>query len=408
MRPELVRFSDGAELAAALEELGCDPGGFPYFEGKREVYPLRFRGVDTRAANALKQEMLSRGGDVAVHRHAIDRGVPTTDCILFGTPKQLRLLVEKLAALPYWGLDAVRRELEAALEALGKRRWILPLPRGRSLVLGERTRVMGILNLTADSFFASSRVAAEHCRERARAMVVAGADLLDLGAESTRPGAEAQSAEEEMARLVPALQSIREELPDIPLSVDTTKASVARACVEAGADLVNDISGLGFDPELPAAVADLGVPLVLMHIQGVPRTMQEAPRYASLPGDLGAFFEDRLARAEAAGISRDRIILDPGLGFGKTAAHNLELLKHLEYFRPWGRPLLVGHSRKSTLGRVLDLPDPGDRLEGTLAVTALCAWQGVEIVRVHDVRENVRVVRTVEAVKHPERWIEDR
>ena len=119
MRPELVRFSDGAELAAALEELGCDPGGFPYFEGKREVYPLRFRGVDTRAANALKQEMLSRGGDVAVHRHAIDRGVATTDCIVFGTAKELRLLAEKLAAMPYWGLDGVRRELVATLEALG-------------------------------------------------------------------------------------------------------------------------------------------------------------------------------------------------------------------------------------------------------------------------------------------------
>ena len=405
MRPELVRFSDGEELRRALEELGCDPGGFPYFEGKREIYPLRFRGVDSRAANALKQEMLSRGGDVAVHRHAIDRGVATTDCIVFGTAKELRLLAEKLAAMPYWGLDGVRRELVAALEALKKRRWTLPLPRGRSLGLGERTLVMGILNLTEDSFFAGSRVADDRCLlERARAMAEGGADLLDLGAESTRPGAEAKTAEEEIARLVPALRALREVLPDMPLSMDTTKASVARSCVEAGADMVNDISGLGFDGDMASTVAELGVPLVLMHIQGVPRTMQEAPHYASLPGDLGSFFEERLARAEGAGLPRDRIILDPGLGFGKTPAHNLELLKHLEYFRPWGLPLLVGHSRKSTLGRVLGLPDPGERLEATLAVTALCAWQGVEIVRVHDVRENVRVVRTVEAVKHPERW----
>lgn len=404
MRPELVRFKHGVELRQALEELGCDPGGVPYLDAKREILPLRLRSIDTRAANALKQEMLSRGGDVAVHRHAIDRGVATTDCILFGTRKQFRCLVEKLAAMPYWGLDVVRRDLLLAMEALGEKRWTLRLPRERCLVLGERTLVMGILNLTEDSFFSESRVSRTSCVERALAMVEAGADLLDLGAESTRPGAESVSAEEEITRLVPALELLRKVLPEFPISVDTTKAVVARAAVDAGADVVNDISGLGFDPALPAVVAELGVPLVIMHIQGVPRTMQEAPQYGSLAGDMMAFFEERLARAETAGISRNQIILDPGLGFGKTGAHNLEILNHLEYFRPLGLPLLVGHSRKSTLGKVLDLPDPADRLEATLAVTALCAWQGVDIVRVHDVLENVRAVRTIEAVRHPDRW----
>lgn len=401
----LHRFLTTEELARTLDEMGCDSRCLPYFDDRRQTFCLRVPNVDTRAANALKQEMLSRGGDVAVHKHAIDREVDRCDCLLFGTAKQMRHLAEKLAVMPYWGLDWVREELEKALANLNRKRHTLKLPRGRTLELTEATRLMAIINLTPDSFYGGSRSnSLEDCLERAANMVEEGADILDLGAESTRPGAEPVDAETEMGRLVPAIRKIREAFPQIPLSVDTTKADVARACIDAGADIVNDISGLGFDPEMPRVLAEMGVPLVLMHIKGVPRTMQKDPTYESLPGDICRFFEERLAMAEEAGIERGQIVLDPGLGFGKTAAHNLELLKHLEFFRTLGLPLLIGHSRKSTFGKVLGLSDPADRLEGTLAVTALCAWQGVEIVRVHDVKANRRVLDTIEAVKHPERF----
>lgn len=401
----LHRFLTTEELARTLDDMGCDGRCLPYFDDRRQTLCLRVPDVDTRAANALKQEMLSRGGDVAVHKHAIDREVDRCDCLLFGTAKQIRHLEEKLAVMPYWGLDKVREELAQALANLGRKRHTLKLPRGRTLELTDATKLMAILNLTPDSFYCGSRIGStEDCLQRAAVMVKEGADILDLGAESTRPGAEPVDAQDETSRLVPAIRAIRESFPDIPISVDTTKADVAEDCIEAGADIINDISGLGFDPGMPRVLAETGAPLVLMHIKGIPRTMQKAPDYESLPGDICRFFEERLELAERTGISRSQVILDPGLGFGKTAAHNLELLKHLEFFRTLGLPLLIGHSRKSTLGKILELSDPAERLEGTLAVTALCAWQGVEIVRVHDVRANRRVLDTIEAVKHPERF----
>ena len=399
-----IRFVDERELSGALEALGADPRCHSFFHRKRETLCLQCLRVDTRAANALKQELLARGGDAAVHAHAIDRGVGESSVLLFGTLSQLRSLEDKLAAMPYWGLDALRRKLTEALSGLGRRRWSLPLPGGRTLPLGDRTRIMGILNLTPDSFHQESRLdSPDSCLARGEAMLVQGADVLDLGGESTRPGAAAVDPEEEIRRVTPAVRALRSRFPEAVLSVDTTKASVARACLEEGADLINDISGLTFDPDLASTVARGGAALVLMHIQGVPRTMQQAPHYENLLGEVAAFFGEQMARAAQAGLEPERVVLDPGFGFGKTAEHNLELLRHLEAFRPLGRPLLVGASRKSTLGTVLGQPDPADRLEATLAVTSLCAWQGVSLVRVHDVAENVRAARMVDAVRGVER-----
>ena len=395
-----IRFVDDGELFRALEALGADPRCHGFFQRKRETLCLQCRSVDTRAANALKQELLARGGDAAVHAHAIDRGVPTSDVLLFGTPSQLRHLAEKLAAMPYWGLEDLRGELLGALEGLRTRTWSLPLPGGRHLPLGDRTRIMGILNATPDSFYSGSRLEGpEACLARGETLLEQGADLLDLGGESTRPGAPEVPEEEELRRVLPALRALRARFPQAVLSVDTSKASVAGPCLAEGADLINDISGLTFHPELAEAVARAGASLVLMHLKGIPRTMQESPRYENLLGEVAAFLQDRMDLAETRGLSRDRIVLDPGFGFGKSADHNLELLRHLEALRPLGRPLLVGASRKSTLGSVLGETDPAERLEATLAVTALCAWQEVALVRVHDVRENLRAARMIDAVR---------
>ena len=394
------RFNSTEELKNTLEEMGCDMGALPYFDDRRQVTALRIAEVDTRAANALKQEMLSRGGDVAVHRHAIDRGVERCDCLIFGTKKQLRHLTEKLSAMAYWGLPEVKQEIEGAMAGLNRKRHTLNLPGGRALELGKKTKLMAIVNLTEDSFFPGSRSSSTDCLKKVEAMIDQGADILDLGAESTRPGSNPVDRATEISRLVPAIEAIRREYPAIPISVDTTKSSVAKACLDSGADIINDISGLGFDQELPTTVAKAGAPLVIMHIKGVPRTMQESPHYDCLPGEICRYFEERIDLAVQAGVPRDQIVLDPGIGFGKTAEHNLTLLGHNEFFRSLGLPILIGHSRKSVFGAVLGESDPSNRLEATLAATALCVWQDVEIVRVHDVRENRQAIDTIWALKN--------
>lgn len=391
---------DEKGLLAEIDRIGADRRSFPFFAAKGGILLLAAKRLDVRAANALKQEMLSRGGDIIVHKRTIDCGVTHTDALLMGTPGQFARLIEKLGSMPYWGLDEFKRALDTALRNAKRHSWEIPLPGGRFLSLGGRTRIMGIVNVTGDSFFSGSRrLNPEDAVKKALDLFEEGADLVDIGGESTRPGAPDVPPEEEMTRVVPVISEIRRLKPDCILSVDTRKASVARAAVDAGADIVNDVSGLRFDPEMPPTLSRLRVPVVLMHSRKTPGTMQESPAYSHVVSEVWEELEQVLENAVLAGIDRETLILDPGLGFAKDASHNLSLLKHLNAFRTLGRPLLVGHSRKSTIGQVLSLPSPSDRLEGTLAITALCAWQGVPIVRVHDVKENCRVAGMIEAIR---------
>jgi len=262
---------------------------------------------------------------------------------------------------------------------------------------GERTYVMGILNVTPDSFSGDGLLAGPGAEDpveaavaRARRMVADGADILDVGGESTRPGHVAVSADEERARVVPVIAAIRAALPDTPLSVDTTKAAIAEVALAAGADLINDVWGVGDDDTLARLAADHGIPLVVMH-------NRVEPVYRTFMPELIADLQRALDRAARLGVPWDDLIVDPGFGFGKTADHNLELLRDLEALRMLGRPILLGTSRKSTLGRVLDLPAE-QRLEATLATTALGIAAGTDIVRVHDVEANVRAARMTDAV----------
>jgi dihydropteroate synthase len=252
--------------------------------------------------------------------------------------------------------------------------------------------VMGILNVTPDSFHDGGRyVDPARALERASLMVDAGADWIDVGGESTRPGAPPVDAEQERARVVPVIHALRRAHPQLPISVDTTKASVARAAIEAGASAVNDVSALA-DPELVGVVAGAGCGLMLMHMQGTPGTMQRAPHYDDVVAEVR---DHLLARAELAvqgGVGKDLIMIDPGIGFGKTLQHNLALLRALPSFVATGLPVLLGASRKSFIGQVLELPDTADRLEGSLAVASLAAWMGVAMLRVHDVQATRRAV----------------
>lgn len=267
---------------------------------------------------------------------------------------------------------------------------------------GERTFVMGIINATPDSF-SGDGLLAERDRgglpgrdpvldavETARRMVADGADILDIGGESTRPGHEPVSGEEERRRVVPIVAAVREALPGVPISIDTTKPDVAEAALDVGANLINDVWGVGSDDSLPRLAAVRGVPLVVMHNRA-------EPRYDDLMAEIVADLRAALDRAAVFGIPRHNLIVDPGFGFGKTAEQNLRLVRDLSALRALGRPILLGTSRKSTLGRVLDL-GPDERLEATLATTAIAIAAGVDVVRVHDVAPNVRAARIGDAI----------
>jgi len=284
----------------------------------------------------------------------------------------------------------------------------MPVLRLRRLDLawGARTYVMGILNMTPDSF-SGDGVGGDVGRavERAAEMVKDGADILDVGGESTRPGAPPVAEAEELDRVIPVIEAVRARL-DVPISVDTSKAAVAAAAIDAGADLVNDVWGLRADPDLAALVAARGVPVVLMHNRSTPSNVAVADRlgghyvgvaYGDLVEDVKRELMSSVGLARAAGVADERIILDPGIGFGKTPAQNLELLDRTGEIRALGFPVLVGPSRKSFIGLALDLP-PEDRVEGTAATVAVAIARGADVVRVHDVRQMARVARMTDAV----------
>ncbi len=259
-----------------------------------------------------------------------------------------------------------------------------------------KTLIMGVLNVTPDSFYGPSRVdSAEAACERARAMVRDGADILDIGGESTRPGSEPLSAEEEIRRVVPIFEALAGS--GFRLSIDTYHAETARRALALGATMVNDITGLRGDPAMAGVVAESGAECVIMHMQGTPGTMQAAPEYGDVIDDICSFFEERLEFACKAGIIESRLWLDPGFGFGKSVGHNLVILRRLGEFKRFGRPVLIGTSNKSTIGAVLDVP-PEDRLEGTAATVAMAIAQGADAVRVHDVRAMARVARMCDAI----------
>ena len=264
----------------------------------------------------------------------------------------------------------------------------------------RETLVMGIVNVTPDSFsdggkFFSPEVAISHASK----LIMQGADIIDIGGESTRPGAKLVSESEELKRVIPVIEKIRIDNPTILISIDTTKASVAKHAVEAGADIINDVSGLSFDNNMAGIVESLNVPVVIMHMKGNPQNMQLNPKYKDIVNEIIDFFKIKIKIAIQSGINRSMIILDPGIGFGKTVDHNFELLSRLNEFNVLELPIMIGPSRKSFIGITLDLP-PEDRVEGTAAAVSAGIMNGASIVRVHDVKSMKRVVKIIEKIRN--------
>jgi len=281
------------------------------------------------------------------------------------------------------------------MEAIPGMIWRTP---SRTFDLAERALIMGIVNVTPDSFSDGGlHAGAGEAVSHALQLISEGADIIDVGGESTRPGAEPVSAEEEMARVLPVIRQLR-QLTDAAISVDTMKASVAEAAMEAGADIINDVSGLHFDPDMAAVAARTRAGLVIMHMQGTPRTMQIRPGYGDVLAEVAAALRESMELARSAGVSAESIVLDPGIGFGKRLEDNLAILRSPGSFAVEGRPVLLGASRKSFLGQLTGAADPAGRDWPTVALTSLAREAGVRIFRVHAVRANAEALRMTEAI----------
>jgi dihydropteroate synthase len=268
----------------------------------------------------------------------------------------------------------------------------------RVFVWGQRTYLMGVLNVTPDSFSDGGNFnTLDAALKQAQEMAAEGADLIDIGGQSTRPGAKEISLAEELERVIPVVEQLHRQL-SIPISVDTTRAAVAEAAVAAGASIINDISAGTFDPQMLSVVAKLGIPIVLMHVRGTPQTMQKLTNYQDLIGEIYQFLASRVQAAIAAGINRHQIAIDPGIGFAKTGEQNLEILRRLPIFRTLGCPILVGPSRKSFIGKILDRSEPKERVWGTAAACSAAIAGSADILRVHDIPEMRDVCQVADAI----------
>ncbi|KMT20893.1 dihydropteroate synthase [Clostridium cylindrosporum] len=265
----------------------------------------------------------------------------------------------------------------------------------------DNMKIMGILNATHNSFYEESRVSSlSSAVEKAKEMIANGADILDIGGESTKPGSDPVDVDEEIQRVVPLIKEIRKVNKDVLISVDTYRAKTAEEAIKAGADIINDISGLTFDDRMADVVRDYDVPVIIMHIKGTPKDMQQNPQYDDVVKEMKEFFRDRIDYAISKGIKEDKIMLDPGIGFGKLYEHNIEAMKKIEEFYEFDMPILLAVSRKTTIGVALGNLPPEERLEGTMAITCYAALKGIEMIRVHDVLENYRAARMAEVLRN--------
>ena len=383
-------------LSDAIASVGANAASLPIFANKAEILPYKLLQARTPAANILKQEMLAAGGDAVVPAGCILNDAKYADVLLLGTRKHYNILLRKLASMPYFGLPKIAEELRTALQ---------PAPPYTTLADGRRLTykqmcVMGILNITPDSFYAGSRVDLQEVVERAGRMLAEGAGILDIGGESTRPGSDSVDAEEERRRVMPVIAELRRAYPQAVLSVDTYRAATAALALAAGADIINDISAMEADPQMLEVAVSNKAPIILMHMRGTPKNMQQSCVYEDVVQEVAVYLAQRAQLLRDRGVGADKIILDPGIGFAKTVEQNLLLMRDLHTLTSFGYPVLLAASRKSTIGAVLGGVPPEERLEGTIATSLQAVYAGAQLVRVHDVKENVRAIRLLEAIKN--------
>jgi dihydropteroate synthase len=394
--PRCLELQTSEQAERELRRIGVDICGIGEMVPKMRTLCIHLPQLECRQANILKQEMLSVGGDAAVARGTVACSIDRTDCVLIGTAKQLARLCKKLRAQPF-ALPELAEELDKLLAQSATRpsKW----KTSRRLFSLQRPLIMGILNVTPDSFSDGGYcINLEQAVEKALQMEAEGADIIDIGGESTRPGAAPVSSDEELRRVIPVVERLAGTLK-CAMSVDTWKSEVANAVLSAGAEIINDISGFNFDPRMAAVAAASGSGVVLMHTRGKPDNMQQDTSYRDMMAEISAGLQSSLVKARTAGVSDDCIAIDPGIGFGKDAAGNLELVRRLAELSCFGLPILIGPSRKSFIGTVLGRDRTDDRLFGTAAAVALSVSHGASVLRVHDVRAMRDVADMAYAVK---------
>jgi dihydropteroate synthase len=393
-----LEIKSRAEGISEFKKIGATASGQRIMAEKLFPIALKVRGLKPAAANILKQEMLARGGDVVTSREILVSDSGKTDVIIEGTFKRLKNLIQKLKMQPF-GLSELSRDLNSFLEGYKASGWSR-----RKYSIGNKRfgngpppLVMGILNATPDSFYDGGRYndyesAARHIDE----MIKEGADIIDVGGMSSRPGSKPAGTGEEISRTIPLVKNIYKNY-DTLISIDTYRSEVAAEAVSAGAHMINDISALSMDREMASVAASSGVSVVLMHMQGTPENMQDDPHYDNVIDEIYEYLHQRASHAIGSGISPDKIIIDPGIGFGKTMDHNIAILNKIKEFSFMGYPVLVGASRKSFIGKLLGLPGD-ERLEGSIAAAVWSVINGASILRVHDVGETVRALKIINSI----------
>jgi dihydropteroate synthase len=399
----ILELPDPKNIKQIMQAIGVDPYGIEIMCPKAVTYLVKLNSISNITANILKQQMLSLGADVAVARDALTGKLKKTDCLLMANLSQYSRLTQKLKKQPF-GLENIASDLSKTLANYQRESFILDLGRYK-LNLGRRTYIMGVVNLTPDSFsgdglcgkwqMANGKWKLKKIIEYGEKLVEEGADIIDMGGESSRPGAKPVSLKEELNRTIPVLKSLSKKIK-VPISIDTHKPEVAKAALDNGALIVNDITGLR-NPEMLKLISRYKAGVVIMHMKGEPSTMQKNPEYVSLIDEIIKYLADAVSRAQAVGIDKEKIIIDPGIGFGKLLRHNLEILKRLKDFKVLGRPILVGPSRKSFIGKILN-EEPQRRTIGTVSACVLAAKLGAKILRVHDVREVKQALKVFDAL----------
>lgn len=376
-----------------LDRIGVDKKSFPIFLNKADYLILKFDHLSCAQTHILKQTALICGADLAIPKTAYQGGKKKKfAAIFFANLREIEKIEKRLNEQPW--MEPIRKELKQIL--VEKQPDVLKI--GNKRISFNRTYVMGVINITPDSFYSGSRYTMKTTLEKVvREMEEEGADFIDIGAESTRPGADQIDEKEEIERLKLILPRLV-KISDIPISVDTQKAIVASFAIDHGADIINDISGLGFDKRMAKVIAKNDVCLVIMHMKGTPKTMQINPAFDDLMGEIHGYLEKKIEFATQSGIKRERIIIDPGLGFGKRLEDNYEIIRRLGELTTFKRPILVGHSRKSFIGNPFNLT-PEQRLEGTLGVETLLIKNGASILRVHDVLEAKKVALLIDRIE---------
>lgn len=396
----LIKLSQDMVLET-IKKIGAHKDSWPIFQAKSEILPVKLTEVRTPAANIIKQELLAVGGDAVTPLAAITGSEKYCDIMLMGTRKHYTVLLRKLQLMNYFGIPKIAEELTYFL---GNSPVRTVLADGRELSY-EHVQVMGIINATPDSFYSGSRVSDKDSVDVAAAlskageMLAAGATILDIGGESTRSGSAPITVAEEINRVVPVIKAIHSQYPEAIISIDTYHAQTAREALAAGAHIINDVTAMEGDPEMLQVVVESRAPIVLMHMRGTPKNMQTLCQYKDVVMEVADYLCQRANLLREQGVAADKIILDPGIGFAKNTEQNLLLLRDLKTLTSFGYPVLLACSRKTVIGQTLgDIP-PEERLEGTIAASLQAVYAGVQLVRVHDVQENLRAIRMLEAIR---------